>query len=83
MAKSKTVELKVDFHSSGDYTLKSRQGAKGAFTDLKGPFFCNDDKGEFYRAVARKIARLAAEGKRITYSDTQADAPRRMRARSI
>jgi hypothetical protein len=73
MAKSKTVELKVDFHPSGNYTLKARQGAKGAFTDLRGAFFCNDDKGEFYRAVAREIARLAADGKRIICTDTEAD----------
>ena len=70
---AETVELKVDFHSSGNYTLKARQGAKSAFTDLEGALFCNDDKGEFYRAVAREIVRLAADGKRIKYSDTEAD----------
>jgi hypothetical protein len=71
MAKSKTVELRVDFHPSGSYTLKAREGAQSAFTDLKGPLSCNHDKGEFYRAVAREIARRA--GKRIAYSDTTAD----------
>jgi hypothetical protein len=73
MAKSETVGLKVDFHPSGNYTLKARQGAKRAFTDLKGALFCNDDKGEFYRAVAREIAKLAADGKRFTYCDTEGD----------
>jgi hypothetical protein len=69
MAKPKTIELKVHFHTSGRYTLKARKGAQGAFTDLKGRLFGNRDKGEFYRAVAREIARRA--GKRIAYSDTK------------
>jgi hypothetical protein len=69
MAKSKTIELKVDFHPSGRYTLKAREGAQDAFTDLKGQLSRNRDKGEFYRAVAREIARRA--GKRIAYSDTK------------
>ena len=75
MAKSKTVELKVDFHASGSYTLKARQGAKGTFTDPDpdSALFNNHDKCEFYRAVAREIARLAADGWRIIYSDTEAD----------
>jgi hypothetical protein len=73
MAKSKIVELRVDFHSSESYTLKARQGEKGAFTDLEDALLCNDDKGEFYRAVAREIARFAADGKQVTYSDTEAD----------
>ncbi len=73
MAKSKIVELRVDFHPSGSYTLKARQGKKGAFTDLEGALFCNDDKGEFYRAALREFARFTVEGKQVTFSDTEAD----------
>jgi len=75
MAKSKTVELKVDFHASGSYTLKARQGAKGTFTDPDpdSALFNNHDKGEFDRAVDREIARRRAEGWQIIYNDTEAD----------
>ena len=62
-----------DFHPSGSYTLKARQGKKGAFTDLEGALFCNDDKGEFYRAALREFARFTVEGKQVTFSDTEAD----------
>jgi hypothetical protein len=74
MAKSKIIKLRVDFHPSGSYTLKARQGEKGAFSDLEeDALFNNDDKGEFYRAALREFARLAAEGNQVTYSDTEAD----------
>jgi hypothetical protein len=31
--------------------------------------FTNSDKGEFYRAVVKEIAKRAASGEKITYDD--------------
>jgi hypothetical protein len=49
------------------------QSVNGAtHKDLKGPFFCNSDAAEFYRAVAKKIAKMAKRGDRVTFKDTDA-----------
>ena len=72
MAKrSRAVELKVSWHPGGSRTLM--QSVNGAtHKDLKGPFFCNSDAAEFYRAVAKKIAKMAKRGDRVTFKDTDA-----------
>ena len=67
----KRIQLKVSYHSSGTYTLMESVNGK-QWKDLKSPLLTNSDKGEFYRAVARHIARRA-KGADVTYKDTQAD----------
>ena len=58
MAK-KTIAMRVDWHPSGNRTLKERVGTTGLFKDCKGPLFANSDATEFYRAVAKQIAKRA------------------------
>ena len=67
MAKKK-ISMEVDFHPSGNRTLKERIGAKGLFKDCAGPLFANSDAAEFYRAVAKRIAKRAKEYE-VAYSD--------------
>ena len=68
---TKTIELKVVWHAFGNRTLM--QSIDGAVhTDLKGVFFCNSDSAEFYRAVAKLIAKLASQGNQVGYKDTHA-----------
>lgn len=69
MTSNNRIELKVEYHPSGRYTLTERSGGN-VKEDCKGPLFSNDDKGEFYKAVANKIADLASQGVDIDYKDS-------------
>jgi hypothetical protein len=68
-----SIELKVSYHPSGRYTLTEKSGARTMSGDphAGSPLFANDDKAEFYQAVAKRIAELANQGKSISYVDTE------------
>ena len=62
------------FPSKRKLYAQSSSRREGRVTDLEeDALFNNDDKGEFYRAALREFARLVADGKQVTYSDTEAD----------
>jgi hypothetical protein len=64
------VTLTVETHDAGRWTLK-QQINNAMPDDLKGPLFGNTDPADFYRAVAHKIADLAAaEDYRIIFKDS-------------
>ena len=63
------VELRVSSHPSGRLTLVQNVN-RGGESDLGGALVGNLDRGDFYRAVASKIAALAASDYRIVYRDT-------------
>ncbi len=73
MAK-KEITMQVDTHPSGVLFLRERIGAKSCFKDCAGPFFANSDPVDFYRAVARRIAKRAKEYE-ITYRDSSGPVP--------
>jgi hypothetical protein len=65
------MELVVSYHQSGRYTLIQKSGkAHAEDGDGDGPLFGNLDKGEFYRAVAQRLADRVKEGWSVTYKDT-------------
>lgn len=64
------IELKVSKHPSGRFTLMQRNQNDMSFSDVQEPaLFGNDDSGQFYKAVAARLARLHAEGHDINYED--------------
>ncbi|HEM7843232.1 hypothetical protein WK80_16170 [Burkholderia multivorans] len=66
------LHLQVDWHPSGRYTLK--EGKPGRWSDCReAGLFANDDKGEFYRAVAKRLAGLANEGVSFVFNDVTYD----------
>jgi hypothetical protein len=62
------IELKVETHPSGRWTLVARQGP-GMFEQLEGDLRGNNDAASFYREVARRMAVLSEAGVRFTYRD--------------
>lgn len=68
-----SLHLQVDWHPSGRYTLK--EGTPGRWSDCRDPsaLFANDDKGEFYRAVAKRLAQLASKGVPFVFNDVTYD----------
>ena len=67
MAKKK-ITMQVDWHPSGNRTLKERIGSAGLFKDCTGSLRTNSNAAEFYRAVAKRIASRAKQYE-ITYED--------------
>lgn len=67
------IELKVEYHLSGRFTLKRRDQNDMSFKDFPvgGLLFGNDNAAKFYRAVAQEIANLAREGHEVEYRDVQ------------
>lgn len=63
------VELKVRIHESGRHTLMEKNENENTPRDSAGPLFGNLDKGEFYKAVASRLAELHSEGHDIIYTD--------------
>lgn len=62
--------LTVKKHPSGRRTLELQVNTESS-ADLPGPLFGNIDPADFYRAVAQKIADLAAsENYRIIFKDS-------------
>ena len=64
----KTIELKVS-KSVGRYWNLERRTKPGLYKEYKGDLFANPNGLSFYRAVAAKIAWLAARGYSIKYKD--------------
>jgi hypothetical protein len=64
----KTIKIKVDWHPSGNRTLKESIGGD-VYRDAKGALRRNSDPGSFYRAVAKRIAKRAKDYK-VKYQDT-------------
>lgn len=63
MVSQRHIELQVDWHPSGNFTLKERNIGDLLWTDVSGKdFFCNSDEGSFYRAVARRLTDYASKG---------------------
>lgn len=64
------IELTVDFHPSGNRTLKFKGRLHPLPIDFGGPLLINNDQSSFYRAVAQKIADLSQQGLTVTYNDS-------------
>jgi hypothetical protein len=62
------IELKVETHPSGRWTLSARQGP-GMFQQLEGELCANDDPVALYRAVAARMAVFGRSGVRFTFQD--------------
>ncbi|MEA1973754.1 MAG: hypothetical protein U9N34_10760 [Candidatus Cloacimonadota bacterium] len=69
MENNKNIELNVEYHQSGNYTLTERYEG-GHKKDCEGALFANSNKGDFYKAVAKKIADLTSKGINVVYTDT-------------
>ncbi|MFL9936449.1 hypothetical protein P0D88_47430 [Paraburkholderia sp. RL18-103-BIB-C] len=67
------LHLQVDWHETGRFTLK--EGRPGRWSDCLDTMalVANDDKGEFYRAVAIRLARLATQGVPFVFNDVTYD----------
>lgn len=67
------IQLKVDHHPAGRYTLKQREQGEMLFSDVREPpeLFANDNMGPFYKAVAARLFKLYAEGHEVTYEDVE------------
>ncbi|MFC1337318.1 MAG: hypothetical protein G8D89_20915 [gamma proteobacterium symbiont of Clathrolucina costata] len=64
------VELKVNKHPSGRYTLTEKTESENMPHDCKGDLLGNLDAGSFYRAVANKLYELSRSGDLVVYIDT-------------
>ena len=62
------IELQVQTHPEGRWTLTGRQGG-GIFQQLDGELCGNDDPVAFYRAVAAFMGKLGAAGAQFTFED--------------
>lgn len=69
---NKKLEVIVDWHESGRYTLKEGTGGKYKDCVMDG-LFGNVDKGDFYRAVAKRLGELAASDIAFEYVDCSYD----------
>ena len=67
--KPRFVTLNVVRSGADTHTLMEYVPGEPMPRDLGGALFLNPDKTEFYRAVAKEIARRAAQGERIVYHD--------------
>lgn len=66
----KMVELIVNKHPSGRYTLTEKTEANKLPQDCAGDLFGNDNAGSFYRAVAKKLYELSRSGCSVVYTDS-------------
>ena len=63
MDSEKIVEMQVDHHLSGRYTLKERSPGTVIWTDVnESVLLGNTDPGIFYRAVAKRMASHSSQG---------------------
>ncbi|CRN66541.1 hypothetical protein PAERUG_P40_Scotland_4_VIM_2_09_12_04092 [Pseudomonas aeruginosa] len=69
------IDLQVDYHPSGNRTLKQRNEGQTMWVDLQEPkgLLANPDMGVFYRQVAKHLGDLVAMGHEVSYCDTQAE----------
>lgn len=65
---TRPIELKVETHPSGRWTLTGRQGGM-IFEQLDGELLANEDPVAFYRAVARHLGTLGAAGVTFSFQD--------------
>ena len=63
------VILRVEPHPSGNYTLTEKLG-DDTKRDCDGDLFTNQDRGDFYRAVALKISEHINQSNEVEYIDT-------------
>ena len=62
----KKIELQIDYHPSGNHTLKMREFGQRIWEDIiEDEIWANPDLGAFYKAVVRKIGNIIAEGNEI------------------
>lgn len=72
MSTSDKLEVKVDWHETGRYTLK--EGKNGRYADcVEMDLFGNMDKGSFFRAVAKRLSDHASNGVAFEYIDCTYD----------
>jgi len=66
------IEVKAYCHVGGNRTLQQREQGAPHWKDCTEPraLFVNDDEASFFRATARHIAKLSAEGKTVHYTDS-------------
>ncbi|WP_052719956.1 hypothetical protein [Pseudomonas ogarae] len=66
------LELQVDWHPSGNLTLKQRVAGEAMWTDIREPsgVWANSDHAEFYRVTARYIYELSTQGHKLNYRDS-------------
>jgi hypothetical protein len=65
----KRLTLRVSRSSTETYTLMEYVTGEQMPRDLGGALFLNPNKAEFYRAVAKEIAKRAGRGETIVYYD--------------
>ena len=67
------IEMKVDYHPSGNRTLKKRVSGQDMYKDCApdSGLFANNDVGAFYRAVCSEVIRHLEDGSRVVLRDTK------------
>ena len=73
MATTSEIEMQVHYHPSDRYSLMERVPGTTVWTDAEASslLFKNSDATSFYRAVAKRMASLAANNvKVVSYLDT-------------
>ncbi len=72
MEPANQIEMQVDHHSSGRYTLKERSPGTVMWTDVnESGLLGNTDAVSFYRAVAKRMASHSGQGAVVvSYVDT-------------
>lgn len=63
------VSFKVSYHPSGRRTLTKCTQNEMVPTDCEGPLFANENEGQFYRAVAKKLHEHHIAGDVVDYVD--------------
>ena len=67
----KPIELQIDHHPSGRYTLKVKRDGSRMFQDCvnEDMLFGNQEKGDFLEAVYRKVKALLDSGWEVKLHD--------------
>ena len=71
MTKSKSIEIQIEDHPSGNRTMKERAPGDSTWVDVREPgLLANSDAASFYQLVAYRLAKHAREGTEIvSYKD--------------
>lgn len=67
------IDLKVSRHPGGRLTLVRKDEGERTYRDCDAPLRHNDDRGDFYQAVAHLLHVLHREGHNVSYSDSSSD----------
>lgn len=72
MESEKQIEMQVDYHPSGRYTLKERSPGTVMWIDVNElGLYGNTDQVSFYREVAKRMASHSGQGVVVvSYVDT-------------